>query len=406
MPKILQICVEPNKGSVGRIAEHIGIKMLDNGWNSYIAFGRSGLKSYSNLIKIGNYLDIAYHLLITRLFDKHCFGSKNATKSLVKTIENLNPDIILLHHIHGYFINLEILFTYFLKTNKKIFWVFHDCWTFTGHCAYFDYVGCEKWKTECSNCIQKNEYPKSILLDRSRKNFNFKKKLLENYPNLSIISVSEWMTNLVKNSFLKQHTITTINNGIDLNSFKYYKDVQEIKNKYKIESKYIILGVASIWEKRKGLDEFIKLRSQLEKNKLIILIGLSEKQIYKLPKGILGIKRTENITELASLYSLADVYINLTLEDTYPTTNLESIACGTPVITYNTGGSIESIINESGIIVEKGNINEICNAINIILNNGKDYYINKCREIAEKYFDANYCYEKYFDLFNKEVANI
>ncbi len=405
MPIIFQICVEPNKGSVGRIAEQIGLKMKYNGWSSYIAYGRPGLISDSILIKIGNFIDIVYHLIITRLFDRHCFGSRIATKKLVKKIETLNPDVILLHHIHGYFVNIDVLFSYFLKKRKKVYWIFHDCWAFTGHCAYFDYVKCDKWKTECNNCVQKREYPKSIFLDRSKQNFIFKKSILESYPNLNIISVSNWMTDLVKVSFLRNHNLFTIHNGIDLDKFHRIPDVTETIVKYNIQSKYIILGVASLWEKRKGLDEFIKLRSQLDDNILIILIGLTEKQIKTLPNGIFGIKRTESIKELATFYSLANVYVNLTLEDTYPTTNLESIACGTPVITYDTGGSKESIIENSGIVVEKGNINEVSRAINTILSYGSNYFTNDCRSVAEKYFDSELCFEKYLRLFNDELKN-
>jgi putative colanic acid biosynthesis glycosyltransferase len=405
MPKILQICVEPNKGSVGRIAEQIGLKMKDNGWTSYIAYGRPGLPSDSILIKIGNIFDIVIHFLITRLFDRHCLGSKYATKKFVKKIENLNPDVILLHHIHGYFINMDVLFSYFSEKKKKIYWIFHDCWAFTGHCAYFDFVQCDKWETECSFCVQKNEYPKSIFLDGSNKNFYLKKSLFENYPDLNIIGVSDWMSNLVRKSFLKKHNIITIHNGIDTKQFNRVIDINETVNKYNIKSKYIILGVASVWEKRKGLDEFIKLRAVLKNEFLILLVGLTKNQIKSLPKGIIGIERTESVKELASLYTIADVYLNLTLEDTYPTTNLESISCGTPVITYNTGGSIESINENTGIVVEKGNIKEVSRAINNVLQNGKNYYINNCKNFAKENFDAEFCFEKYLHLFNNDLKN-
>jgi putative colanic acid biosynthesis glycosyltransferase len=407
-PTLLQICVQSNKGSVGRISEEIGLKFKQRGWKSYIAHGRDGLKSDSELIKFGNFLSLSYHFLITRFFDKHGLGSKLATKLLIKKIEKLNPNIILLHHLHGYYINIEVLFKYLTKRNKKVFWVFHDCWAITGHCAYFDYVDCNLWELECSNCIQKNEYPKSILIDRSNKNFKAKKFLFTQLNDLTIITVSDWLSNITSRSFLKNKNRVTIPNGIDINSFYPYQsnnsNVSTLK-KYNLKSEKIIIGVASVWDNRKGLQEFIKLRKILNKEILIILLGLSKKQIISLPSGIKGIGLTENIQELVDLYNLADIYVNLSLEDAFPTTNLEAISCGKPVITYNTGGSPESICSETGIVVEKYNIHKVNSAINLIISKGKNYYSNKCRNKAIKSFDANKCFEEYYNLFVNSLEN-
>lgn len=402
MPKLLQISIEVNSGSVGKIAEQIGETVIEKGWSSYITYARNNNPSKSEVIKIGNKFDLYKHGLETRIFDNHCFSSKSATSNLVNTIEKLNPDIIHLHHLHGYFINIEILFKYLKEKNTPVVWTFHDCWSFTGHCAYFDFVGCEKWKTECHHCEQKKEYPKSLVFDRSRKNYRDKKRIFNSLNDLTIVPVSYWLAEKVKDSFLMDHTCQVIQNGIDLNTF-YIKNSRDAVNKfYPIKDKFVILGVASTWEKRKGLDEFVKL-SELINNNLytIILVGLSSIQISKLPKTIIGIERTENAGQLADLYSAADVFVNPTFEDTYPTTNLESMACGTPVITYRTGGSVESVNDSTGIVVDKGDINELVKAIEIVKSNGKDFYENNCREHSIKNFDKKIKFMDYYKLYEE-----
>ncbi|MDX6182207.1 glycosyltransferase [Flavobacterium sp. Fl-77] len=406
MPKLLQISIEVNSGSVGKIAEQIGETVLEEGWLSYITYARNINPSKSEVIKIGNKFDLYEHGLETRIFDNHCFSSRSATKNLIKTIDQIDPDIIHLHHLHGYFINVEILFIYLKKRATPVVWTFHDCWSFTGHCAYFDFVGCEKWKTECHHCEQKNEYPKSLFFDRSRKNYRDKKRIFNSLNNLTIVPVSYWLAEKVKDSFLMDYTCQVIQNGIDLNTF-YIKNSRNTVNKmYPIKNKFVILGVASTWEKRKGLDEFVKL-SELINNEVytIILVGLSSIQISKLPKTIIGIERTENLGQLVDLYSAADVFVNPTFEDTYPTTNLESMACGTPVITYRTGGSIESVNDNTGIVIDKGDVSELVKAIEKIKNNGKGFYQNNCREHSVKNFDKKIKFMDYYKLYEEILKN-
>ncbi|MFH6969590.1 glycosyltransferase [Flavobacterium sp. FlaQc-28] len=402
MPKLLQISIEVNSGSVGKIAEQIGETVIEKGWSSYITYARNNNPSKSELIKIGNKFDLYEHGLETRIFDNHCFSSKSATRDLVNTIEKINPDIIHLHHLHGYFINIEILFNYLKEKSTPVVWTFHDCWSFTGHCAYFDFVGCEKWKTECHHCEQKKEYPKSLVFDRSRKNYRDKKRIFNSLNDLTIVPVSYWLAEKVKDSFLMDHSCQVIQNGIDLNTFYIKNSRDAVNNLYPIKDKFVILGVASTWEKRKGLDEFVKL-SELINNNLytIVLVGLSSIQISKLPKTIIGIERTENAGQLADLYSAADVFVNPTFEDTYPTTNLESMACGTPVITYKTGGSVESVNEGTGIVIDKGDVNGLVKAIEKIKSNGKDFYENKCREHSIKNFDKKIKFMDYYKLYEE-----
>lgn len=405
MPKLLQISIEVNKGSVGRIVEQIGQLVLDNGWKSFVAYSRDSNPSSSELIKIGSRFDVYTHGIETRIFDRHGFGSKNATKELIKKIIQINPDIIHLHHLHGYFINVEILFEYLKASKIPVVWTFHDCWSFTGHCAFFDFVGCDKWKTECHHCEQKSEYPKSLLFDRSRLNYIDKKRIFNSIENLTLVPVSEWLSELIKESFLKEIEKEVIKNGIDLSTFFPKNSRTIIENKFNLKTK-IVLGVASTWEARKGLNEFLALNQILPPEHFtIILVGLSKDQIKKLPNSIIGIERTENVEELANFYSAADVFVNPTLEDTYPTTNLEAMACGTPVVTYNTGGSVESIDENTGFIVEKHDVQGIKNAIQKISEKGKNYYLKFCRDKASQQFDMNQKFNEYLHLYKRLLLN-
>lgn len=402
--RVLQINATVNSGSTGRIAEDIGLVLMNNGHESYIAFGRGNQPSKSNKIKIGNQWDANWHGVVSLLLDRHGFASKKATRKLINKIEELKPDVINLHNIHGYYVNIEILFDYLKKINIPVVWTFHDCWPFTGHCSYFDSVACEKWKTHCQNCPKKSFYPKSLLIDNSFKNFSDKKQIFNQLGNLHIITPSNWLKNLVKQSFLSKFPVSCIHNGIDLSKFSPIENVEKLIQKWNLKDKIIVLGVASIWDRRKGLDDFISLSNKLSDTYQIILIGLTKKQKAQLPKNIIGIERTESIEELAEYYSLANVFVNPTYQDNFPTTNIEALACGTPVVTYNTGGSPEAIDKETGIVVEKGNVDELRDAIERVTSAKTEYYEKeKCRKRAEKHFDKNERYQDYLELFKTLV---
>lgn len=401
--KLLQINVTANSGSTGRIAEDIGLLATSNGWESLIAYGRTNNKSKNKVIRIGSDFDIKVHGLLTRVFDNHSFGfsSKWATKKLIKEIDNIKPDIIHLHNIHGYYINSKVLFEYLSKLNIPIVWTFHDCWSFTGHCGYFDLIGCEKWKTGCYSCPLKTSYPASFVFDRSKKNYIEKKKLFNSIKNLTIVPVSNWLGDLVKESFLSTNNIKVIHNGIDINTFKPSTNNKEIRGKFGLKDEFIVLGVADTWSERKGLKDFIKLSRLINENTKIILVGLSQKQIDNLPNNIIGIRRTENVKQLADLYSMADLFLNLTYEDNFPTTNLEALACGTPILTYKTGGSIEAVSEDTGFIVEKGDLDSVIKVINEVRSKGKEFYSDKCRERAVSCFNKDDRFMDYINLYNE-----
>lgn len=402
MPILFQISIEVNSGSVGRIAEQIGKVAISNGWESYITYARNNLESASKKIKIGSKWDVYWHGILTRIFDNHCLSSTRATKKLIREIKLIKPDIIQLHHIHGYFLNMKVLFEYLSSVDTPIVWVFHDCWSMTGHCAHFDYIGCDKWKNLCFNCPQKTSYPASYIFDRSKRNYRQKKELFTSVKNMTIVPVSNWLGNIVGESFLKKYPINVIHNGIDLNMFlpASVEDVELLKLELGLQGKYIILGVAGTWDQRKGLGDFANLQSILPDNWIIVLVGLNKKQQQCLPSSIIAIERTENVKQLATFYSMADVFINPTWEDTFPTTNLEALACGTPVVTYATGGSVESVSEDVGRIVDKGDVNGLFHAAQEIVNAYPNCYSRRCREKVVRLYNKDDRFEDYINVYN------
>lgn len=393
--RVLQINSVCGIGSTGRIAIDLHKVLKSNGHESYIAYGRGKSHNCEYTIKIGSKINNYLHVAKTRIFDRHGFGSKNSTRQFIEVIKSLNPDVIHLHNIHGYYINIKTLFEFLKEFDKKVVWTLHDCWPFTGHCSYFDYINCEKWKTECNKCPLKKEYPTSKFFDQSKRNYMEKRAAFIGVKNLTIVTPSEWLAKKVKQSFLSEYSIRVINNGIDLEKFKPSKS--EFRKKQKLEGKFIILGVASIWGTRKGFQYFLELSKFLSSDEIIIMVGLTQNQINSLPHNIIGIEKTNNVLELAEIYSAADVFVNPTLEDNFPTTNLEALATGTPVITFNTGGSVESIDKSCGFIVEKGNLKELYKAIKKIksLNNSSIHCIAR-----SKLYDKNDRYNEYLNIYH------
>lgn len=352
--KVVQISTFSYKAA-GNIMMNLHRAMMKNGIDSYVVWGRGRKAENDHEYFMDDSWGVKLHGVYTRITDKTGFASTLSTRKLLNWLDEIEPDIIHLHCIHGYFINISLLFTYIKEKNIKVIWTQHDCWAFTGHCAYFDACGCEKWKTGCHDCEQLTTYPASRLMDNSKWNWKTKKELFTG-ANVTVVTPCEWLSELVKISFLREYPIRVIYNGIDTNVFKPTKSY--FKKKNEIEAKKMILGVASEWTERKGLRDFIELDEMLDKKEyVIVLVGVSKKQVENLPKDIIALNRTNNIKKLVEIYSAADVYFNPTYEDNFPTTNLEATACGTPVITYDTGGSPESV--DPRAVVQKGNLNRV-----------------------------------------------
>lgn len=393
MPKLLQINVTANWGSTGKIAEAIGISAIEQGWESYMAYGRYSNPSQSQLIRIGSTWETYWHYGVQRIMDNEGLCSVRATKKLISQIIEIKPDVIQLHNIHDHYLNYQLLFEYLNQTDIKVVWTFHDCWAFTGHCFHFVTKKCERWKGGCHHCPLRNEYPKTFF-DRSKHNYELKKALFSMSQNLTIVSCSNWIADFVKQSFLKEKNIYTIHNGVDIEVFTPMSSLRQ-------NDKFRIIAVSSVWTKEKGLYDIYKLREILSDDFEITLVGLSAKQIKALPIGINGIQRTQNVQELVQLYNKADVLINPTYADTFPTVNLEALACGTPVITYRTGGSPEAINEKTGYVVPQGDVNAMVNAI-LKVRDGNTNCEN-CRKRAETFFDKDKCFNQYVELYNKLI---
>lgn len=352
-------------GSTGKIVVDIAKKLINEGNEVKIAYGREGRvpdDAKGIAIRIGNDLDVCVHGIMTRLTDKHGFYSKRATRKFLRFANEFNPDMVWLHNIHGYFINVEMLFSWIKsRPNMQVKWTLHDCWSFTGHCVHFTFAKCDKWKTECYNCPEKSKYPKA-LISNCKNNYIRKKHAFTCVQNMTIIAICNWIKERASESFLKEYPIVVQYNDIDLDSFKFVES--DFKVSKGIEKKKIVLAVANVWTERKGFYDLEKIAKKLGEDFQFVVVGVTPKQIKQLPKNFLCITRTENKKQLAEIYSSADVFINPTYEDTYPTVNLEARACKTPVITYRTGGSVESVRQD--LIVDVGDINGMARKIKTV----------------------------------------
>lgn len=385
-----------NTGSTGRITVELYRLAEKNGYSPCIAYGRNNAPANICGYKIGNRLDFLSHVAFNFITGKNAFASKTVTRKMLCWLDNVKPCIIHLHNIHGFYINVEILFKYIKKNNIKIVWTLHDCWPFTGHCAHFAYAGCDKWKSLCECChIHSTAYPYSIFRDNSKNNFIRKRKAFLDVENITLVTPSQWLANLTRESFLSNYSVRVIPNGIDLDIFKPCFS-SKTQNSFKI-----ILGVANVWTKSKGLEAFIRLAEMIDDSYRITLVGLTRTQQMKLKKKygnkITPLCRTQNVEELVELYGNAYVFVNPTMEDTFPTTNLEALACGTPVITYRTGGSPESVDETCGIVVEQGNVAGLYEAI-LSLEENQNITSENCRKRALNY-DKDKCFEKYLELY-------
>ena len=403
MGKLLQINpVIREDTSTGRIMREIAESAMADGWESYIAYGkgRDGIRpSGSHIVPVGSRFDSALHLLATRLFDRHGLASRRATRRFVREVARIDPDVIHIHNIHGYFLHYKILFDYLARSGKPVIWTVHDCWLFTGHCYHYAAAGCDRWQTQCHHCPQRNSFPRSWLLDRSRKNFRDKKKAFTSLPDITFVTVSQWMRDEMARSFLGKCRFKVIHNGIDLELFRPGTGTA-LPLPEEVRGKAVILGVASIWLKEKGFDDFIRLSGLLHADERLVLVGrMDESQKRSLPPGIITLPRTGNVQQLAALYTRAAVFVNPTWQDNYPTVNMEAQACGTPVVTYRTGGSIETLSPETGAVVEQGDVEGLRLAIDRMRSRDRAELRQKCRFYASTHFKKEDLYKEYLSLY-------
>ena len=341
--KIVQVNTFPYKAT-GAVMMGIHRLLTERGEDSYVVWARGRDARDDHEIVIKDELGVRLHGVYTRLTDRTGFASARATRRLLKRLDEIGPDVVHLHNIHGYYLHIGMLFDYLKARRIPLVWTLHDCWAMTGHCAFFDMAGCDRWKTGCHDCPQKSTYPASAFLDASRFNWSRKKELFTGLSGV-IVTPCEWLAGYVRQSYLRDYPVKVIYNGIDLNVFTPSDDAQKrvVRQKYGLDERPLVLGVASEWTERKGLRDIVSLSEKLSDGVQFAAVGLTAEQIRALPPAVKGIGRTANAGELAALYSAADVFINPTYEDNFPSTNVEALACGTPVLTYDTGGSPESI---------------------------------------------------------------
>ena len=389
--------------STGRIMKEIGELAMSAGWESYIAYSkaRDGVPEHtSRLVPVGNKLDLAIHAVATRLFDAHGLVSCGPTRQLIKEIGRIDPDVVHIHNVHGYFLNYPILLKFLQERGKPVIWTVHDCWLYTGHCYYYSAARCDKWKTGCGHCPQKRAFPASWLIDGSARNWKKKQQAFAPMDGLTICPVSDWIRQEMSQSLLKDKPFRVIHNGIDLNTFK----PEAADGKPAIPGT-TILGVATLWHEEKGFPDLIRMAGMLREDEHLILVGrMSEEQKQRLPRNVQHIQRTENIGLLAALYAQATAFVNPTWQDNYPTVNLEAIACGTPVVTYRTGGSVEAITPETGFVVERGDVEGMLEKVREIAASSREDYRVRCRAHALAHFKKEDCYRQYIDLYEDLAA--
>ena len=408
MKKLFQINTVCNSGSTGRIAENIAKIAAVDGWDNYVAFGRNSQKSQAaKMYQVGTQLSFYLNVLGARFFDNDGFLNSANTRKLVKYIDSVNPSIVHIHNLHGYYTDIRVLFDYIKNKGIPTVITLHDCWLFTGHCSYFTFNGCDKWRKVCEKCPQKKGYPKSLLFDNSTENFLVKKSLFEGFDNLVLVPVSDWLSGLLANSFLKDKRKVVIKNGIDLSVFKPTQPDEMFCKKYQIPNRFKILGVANVWGQRKGLQDFISLSKKLLQDEVVVLVGLNKKQASYIKRNfenIVPIERTENVGDLAKLYSVCDVLFNPTYEDNYPTTNLEAQACGTPVVAYKTGGACESLDAEYGFEINQGDLSTALKVIRNVKGLNKEKMRNTLVLKSQKEFGSDVCFRNYIRLYDEIIC--
>lgn len=392
--KVLQINTVCGILSTGRICTDLAEVLVENGHECKIAYGRMNVpeKYQKYAIRIGNSFTNKLDAGFSRILDNAGCNSWLPTLRLVKQIKEFAPDIIHLHNLHGSYINIKVLFKFLKKYNKPVVWTLHDCWTYTGHCAHFTSIGCEKWRTQCFKCPLKHSYPKSLFLDNSVRNHKLKKKLFTSLDNVILITPSQWLADVTKQSFMGKYDVFPIPNGVDLEVFKPTDG--DFRKKYGIEDKKIVLGVASAWGKNKGLDEFAALPQILGDEYKVVIVGIKPEQAANLPKEILCIPRTHDVKELAEIYTAADVFLNPSRQETMGLTTVEAMACGTPVVTSNLTAVPEVVDEKSGIVCENLEIDTIKAAVLEVLS--REY--PDTRKRAEEY-EKSAQYMKYISVY-------
>lgn len=393
--KVVQINATCGIGSTGKICIGISQLLTTAQKKNYILCSKTNGHPAGIVCADDKYIKL--QALKSRILGNYGFNSTIATKKMIAELERIQPDIVHLHNIHGHDCNLDKLFTYFRKKKTKLIWTFHDCWAFTAYCPHFTMAKCNRWEDGCAHCAQRSAH--SWFFDRSRELYDKKRKLFTGLD-MTIVTPSQWLADLVKRSFLKEYPVQVIHNGINLQIFRPTQSDFRAQNKF--ENKKIVLGVSFGWDERKGLDVFLSLAQRLPEEYQIVLVGTDGQVDKLLPKNICSIHRTQNQQELAEIYASADVFVNPTREDNYPTVNMEALACGTPMLTFRTGGSPETLDKTCGSVVACDDIDALEKEILRICTD-KPYTEAACLERAKE-FDQNERFKEYLKIYERVIS--
>lgn len=398
MPKLLIVNVSLNFGSTGRIVEGIGKMAIADGWEVYVAHG-ARYKNASSLkgIQLGTKAGEVLHYLKSALLDAQGLGSRRATRRFLKRVEELQPDLVHIHNIHGCFLNYPLLFQYLKERRIPVVWTLHDCWAMTGHCAHFERTHCGKWKDQCGKCPQKRDFPASWLLDRSKNNFALKKQLFTAVGTMRITTVSSWLRGVAEQSYLKGFPVDEVPNGVDTDVFVCTGG--RIRSRFGIGDKKLVLAVASGFGRRKGIDDYVSLSERLPADYQLLLVGVSGRDKRILPDKVMTVSRTDGAAELAAFYSAADVLLSLSYEETFGLTIVEAMACGTPAIVYDNTAQPELVTPETGLVVPAGDMDALVKAIAQVCSRPKELYEAACRSRGLEY-DEKQSYQKYLRLYS------
>ena len=384
--------------STGRICTDLATALEATGHEVKIAYGRENVpKQFQKYaVRIGSDLDVKLHGVKARLFDGCGFGSKKATEKFIEWVKEYDPDVIHLHNIHGYYINVEVLFEYLKICGKRIIWSFYDCWSFTGHCAHYDFNECKQWKRGCKHCKFLSDYPKTFV-SRVKENYTEKKRLFTGIPHLNIVAPSTWMKKQIMQSFMHEYPIYVLPNGLDISKFKKDELMPEILTN---EDRFIVLGVSSFWNTLKGLDTFNRLADILPEEEFCIVLVGKIANVKMLNNKIIHIDATDSINQLCMYYSAADVFVNPTLQETQGLTTVEAFACGTPAVVYESGGTAECVTDACGRVVNKNDIESIVNVL-MDIKNGLISFSEEDILNAARSYDNGVRYVPFLELYKK-----
>ena len=410
--KLLIVNTYANLWSTGRIAAEIGEIAVKHGWQCYFAYASESNLCSCEEIRINKSVIsyIIHTYLFSRILNLKGFGSWIETKLFIRKIKKIAPDIIHLHNIHQNFLNLPLLFSFLKKAGIPVIWTLHDCWAVTGGCTHFVYNKCENWKTGCYRCPRCGNSDTGGELKGVFRTMPWvlrkKEAYITSVPNLTFVTVAEWLSGVVRSSVVGSVPVQVISNGVDCTRFYPHTDIQAIKQKYGCGNRFMIVGVSSHWSASKGLYDYYKLRELLPADQfVIVLVGITSEQKNNIPDGIIGIERTENLDELALIYSAADVVTSLSYQETFGLTIVEGFACGTPAVVYDNTALPELIDSDTGLVVETGNMERLAEAIRQVCKTGKSFYSQACREVAQTRYDKFCQYEKYVELYEQALVS-